>query len=72
MEQYLPYLNAALAGLLVIAGWALEAKRGSEVVWFGFGFLPAVVYGVVIAAKTIMGSVDVGELEGLKYRYKGA
>jgi hypothetical protein len=34
--------------------------------------LPALVYAVVLVVKVVMGSVDVGELEGLRYGYKGA
>lgn len=42
-------------------------------VWWGFGWLPAVVQGVVVLAKWIMGGVDPeGELEGLRYGFKGA
>jgi hypothetical protein len=47
--------------------------RGRSDMWVGFGWLPAVVYGVVLLAKVIMGSVDPeAELGGLRYGYKGA
>ena len=41
--------------------------------WWGFGWLPAGVYAVVLLAKWMMGSVDPeGELGGLRYGFKGA
>lgn len=42
-------------------------------VWWGFGWLPGLVWGVVVLAKWIMGGVDPeSELGGLRYGYKGA
>jgi len=72
LQLYLPYLNAALVALLALAGFVGQrvGKREGEALWFAL--LPGVVYGIVVVAKAIMGSVDVGELEGLKYGYKGA
>jgi len=74
LELYLPYLNAVLAALLALAGFvgqrAREGQAERDGIWFAL--LPGLVFGVVIVAKGIMGSVDVGELEGLRYGYKGA
>jgi hypothetical protein len=73
LELYLPYLNAILVVLLALTGFVGQqrVKEGQgEGMWFAL--LPGVVYGVVVVAKGIMGSVDVGELEGLRYGYKGA
>ena len=72
LELYLPYLNAILVALLALPGFVGQrAKEGQgEGIWFAI--LPGVVYGVVVVAKWIMVSVDVGELEGLRYGYKGA
>lgn len=73
LELYLPYLNAILVVLLTLTGFVgqLRAKEGQgEGMWFAL--LPGMVYGVVVIAKGIMGSVDVRELEGLRYGYKGA
>jgi hypothetical protein len=68
--QYLPYLNLALCGILVLLGMVVSKKV--EELW-GFGWLPAGVYGVVLLAKWVMGSVDpVSELGGLRYGFKGA
>lgn len=68
LELYLPLLNIGLVGVLFLGGWLL--KEG--VAWPGFGLLPGAVYVFVVGAKVVMGSVDVRELEGLKYGYKGA
>lgn len=65
--MYLPLLNAVLCGLLVLAGLV---GSGNGVV---LGLLPALVYGTVLVAKTVMADVDPErELSVLKYEYKGA
>lgn len=69
IDLYLPYLNLGLAGVLALAGLLVGGKGN---VFVGFGYLPGLIYGFVLVAKVIMGSVDVGELEGLKYGFKGA
>jgi hypothetical protein len=70
IAQYLPQLNIGLCMMLGLLGMAF---RGREDVWWGFGWLPAGVYGVVLLAKVIMGSVDPeAELGGLRYGFKGA
>jgi hypothetical protein len=70
IEMYLPYLNLGLSGVLALAG-LLVGGKGAEL-FSGFGYLPGLIYGFVIVAKVVMGSVDVGELEDLKYGFKGA
>ncbi|KAF4977707.1 hypothetical protein FZEAL_5801 [Fusarium zealandicum] len=72
LEMYLPYLNLGLGIILILMTWAVGRAR-SEAVWPGMGYLPLVVYVVVLLAKTVMGSVDPEkELTALKYDYKGA
>ncbi|KAK8920028.1 hypothetical protein VCV18_008861 [Metarhizium anisopliae] len=72
LEMYLPYLNCVLSGVLVVLGLVLGRGDGSFA-WIGMGNLPAIVYGVVLVAKVVMGSVDPErELGGLKYGFKGA
>lgn len=72
LETWLPYLNLGLVVILML----LSLVSGSDIAgvgWVGLGNLPAIVYGVVIAAKLIMGSVDPeSELTALRYEYKGA
>lgn len=67
IETYLATLNAVLAGMLAITGWLGGSAKGVP-----FPALPGVVCGVVGMTRWVMGSVDVGELQGLRYRYKGA
>lgn len=70
IEKYLPYLNLALCTVLVGLGSVVGRKHD---VWWGFGWLPAVVQVVVLLAKWIMGGVDPeGELSRLRYGFKGA
>lgn len=69
LEMYLPFLNAVLVVVLALAGFVGRQKEG-EGTWFAV--LPGLVLGFVVVAKGIMGSVNVGELEGLRYGYKGA
>lgn len=76
LEAWLPYLNLGLCAVLVAMGLVAGARgRGAEG-WagiLGLGNLPALVYGVVLAAKMVMASVDPErELAGLRYQYKGA
>lgn len=73
IEDYLPYLNAILGLLLCFVGLVHDYKSGwEENLWFRYGTLPGAVYLIVLVAKVVMGSVDVEELEELKYNYKGA
>lgn len=70
MQLYLPYLNLALVTVLGLLGLVF---KGREEVWWGFGWLPAGVYGVILVAKFLMGSVNPeAELETLRYEFKGA
>lgn len=68
IELYLASMNFLLVGLLAIAGTVMR----SDMAFHGFGMLPGLVYVVVLVAKGVMASVDVGELESLRYGYKGA
>lgn len=72
VQRYLGVMNVCLAGVVLVAG----LLRGGEDVG-GLGVvrlsaLPAVALGVVLGVKAVMASVDVGELEELRYGYKGA
>lgn len=70
LDTYLPYLNFGLGLVLTLLGLV----AGGERAWLiGMWDLPAVIYGVVLVAKLVMGSVDPEkELSALKYQYKGA
>lgn len=70
IAEYLPLLNV---GLCVVLGLLGMVFKGRQEVWWGFGWLPAGVYTVVLVAKMVMGSVDPeAELGGLRYGFKGA
>jgi hypothetical protein len=74
VERYLPVMNACLAVLILVLG--LLGRAGGEVDG-GLGMvrlsmLPALALAVVVGVKVMLGSVDVEELEGLRYGYKGA
>ncbi|KAF5985206.1 hypothetical protein FCOIX_2183 [Fusarium coicis] len=72
LETYLPYLNLGLGLVLILMAWAIGRTK-SEAVWPGMGYLPLVVYGIILVSKMVMGSVDPEkELSSLKYDYKGA
>jgi len=74
VERYLPVMNACLAVLILFLG-LLGRGGGQAEVRLGKGrlsMLPALALGVVMGVKIMLGSVDVEELEGLRYGYKGA
>jgi len=52
-RKYLPYLNLGLCGVLVLLG--ITITRKTEELWWGYGWLPAGVYAVVLLAKWVMG-----------------
>ncbi|KAJ9642565.1 hypothetical protein H2199_004946 [Coniosporium tulheliwenetii] len=66
VERHLVYLNGGLCGILALGEWMGREKVG------GWGWLPAVTFVLVLIARVLLRPVDVGGLEGLKYRYKGA
>lgn len=72
LEVWLPYLNLGLVVMLMLLS-LVSTSVAAGVGWIGLGTLPAIVYGVVIAAKLVMGGVDPeSELTALRYEYKGA
>ncbi|KAI5458107.1 hypothetical protein BGZ63DRAFT_407412 [Mariannaea sp. PMI_226] len=72
LEIYLPYLNLGLGLMLILMTWAVD-HSGKARVWTGMGYLPLVVYVVVLVSKMVMNGVDPEkELSSLKYDYKGA
>ncbi|OTB04368.1 hypothetical protein M426DRAFT_320967 [Hypoxylon sp. CI-4A] len=74
LETYLPYLNLGLCAVLVLAGF-VSTSAASQRHWghVGLSNLPAIVYGVVLVAKVVMGGVDPErDLGALRYEYKGA
>jgi hypothetical protein len=76
LDTHLPYLNGGLAVMLALMGVVAAKKAGSEgglMGWPTMGYLPGLVYAVVLVAKLMMASVDPAKaLSALKYDYKGA
>lgn len=70
--MYLPYLNLGLGVVLALMGWVI-GRMGEKAAWTGMGYLPLLVYVVILISKMVMGSVDPEkELTALRYDYKGA
>jgi len=77
LERYLPYLNAGLCLVTLLAGYVENRIRlgnpGVVASLAGLGSLPTVVYAVALVAKAVMAGVDPeGELGALRYGFKGA
>jgi len=70
IEEYLPWMNGALGAVLSFMAWADYRRGRPEDVWKGL--LPAVVFAIIMFARTQMRPLDVGGLERLRYGYKGA
>jgi hypothetical protein len=50
----------------------VTSGRGWREGMAGGGLVPGFVFGVVMVGRELLRPVDVGELEGLRYGYKGA
>jgi hypothetical protein len=74
VEVYLPYLNGAISGLLLLASWSLKRRTDSQEGLWVFLLLPAIMFAMVMIARKSMADVDAGitQLDGMKYNYKGA
>lgn len=66
LARFLPYLVPVLAVAVGVAG--LVRGGGVAEGWW----LPGGVHLATVVGKVVMGGVDPGELEGLRYGYKGA
>ena len=69
-QRFLPYLNPVLVGVLTVKAWTTSRSRFDHD--RDYWFLPLVVWVLVVVGRWTMGRVDVGELERLRYKYKGA
>jgi len=70
VEKYLLYLNAALAGLLLLASAVSWRKGANEAAWREA--LPAMIMGITLFARQQLAPLDLEELQKAKYDYKGA
>jgi hypothetical protein len=74
VQTLLPWLNLAIAVLLLLSSYAVKGRSSApEALWL-FLLLPAIMLGVVSFARKSMKDVlvGIGELEGKRYGYKGA
>ncbi|KAK3722791.1 hypothetical protein LTR37_002363 [Vermiconidia calcicola] len=70
VEKYLVYLNAALAGLLLVAS-ALSWRRGlGEDAWREA--LPAIIFSLMMFVRQQLAPLDLEELQKARYDFKGA
>lgn len=72
--MYLPYLNGAISGLLLLASWSLKRRPDSQEGLWVFLLLPAIMFVMVMIVRKSMADVEAGitQLDGMKYNYKGA
>lgn len=71
VKKYIVPLNLALC--VVLALQELVARRGwREGMMVGGGYVPGFVFAVIMFARNELRRVDLGDLERLRYRYKGA
>ncbi|TKA78175.1 hypothetical protein B0A55_03904 [Friedmanniomyces simplex] len=70
VEQYLAYLNAALAALLLLVA-SLSWRRGAhENAWRES--LPAIIFGLTMFVRQQLAPLDLEDLQKAKYQLKGA
>lgn len=74
VEVCLPYLNGGISGLLLLASWSLKRRPDSQEGFWVFLLLPAIIFAMIMIARKSMADVQSGitQLDGMKYRYKGA
>ncbi|KAL9636337.1 MAG: hypothetical protein Q9164_002883 [Protoblastenia rupestris] len=72
LKQYLSFLNGGLSLLLSLNAYPLKGKSGVHEGFWVLCFLPIVILSINTLARRLMLSLDIGELEKLKYGYKGA
>ncbi|KAI6871014.1 hypothetical protein D0864_13659 [Hortaea werneckii] len=70
VDKYLVYLNAALAGILLLASGASWKHRALEEAWREA--LPSIVMALTMIARQLLAPVDIEELRMRMYDYKGA
>lgn len=70
VERYLVYLNAALAGLLVLVSVVSWGKGLREQAWKEA--LPGIVMCLTLLVRQLLAPLDLEELQRAKYEYKGA
>ncbi|KAK5110711.1 hypothetical protein LTR62_005588 [Meristemomyces frigidus] len=70
VKAYLIYLNAALAGVLLLAALLSTRKEAYEEAWRLA--LPSIVLGLTLVVRRLLAPLDLEELQRAQYDYKGA
>ncbi|MCJ1425938.1 hypothetical protein MMC29_003839 [Sticta canariensis] len=72
IHRYLSFLNGGLSMLILLNVFSLKGKQGVHEGFWLLCILPAVIFSITMMARHTMLDVDISELEGLRYEYKGA
>ncbi|KAL2010170.1 hypothetical protein VTN00DRAFT_5977 [Thermoascus crustaceus] len=71
-RKHLISANAAFCALLALASCLIgSSEQSDDIQWIPY-LVPGAILGTVLVARKVMASVDVGQLEDLRYEYKGA
>ncbi|KAK6535147.1 hypothetical protein TWF694_001625 [Orbilia ellipsospora] len=68
LETWVPILNPVLIAVITIGAYFTDRHAEHDYLLY----LPLLVWGTVALGRNAMASVSIGELEKLKYKYKGA
>jgi len=72
IERYLSLINAGVCVFLFLAACLLKFRNdGSDSLWILY-LVPGLVFQIAFLARKTILSVDIGQLEALRYEYKGA
>jgi len=74
IDRFLPTLNGLLAVVVAIGTFVGNSQLDyREIPLEGWvGYLPLVVYVLSMIVRYVMTPLDLGELEKMRYKYKGA
>ncbi|EEH37068.2 hypothetical protein PAAG_07486 [Paracoccidioides lutzii Pb01] len=72
VRQYLSPANTFICAVLSVTAYVLQSQPYAEDMFWIFCLVPGIVFLLVWVSRNIMLSVDIKELEGLRYEYKGA
>ncbi|OJD16450.1 hypothetical protein AJ78_03391 [Emergomyces pasteurianus Ep9510] len=72
VRQHLSTTNTAICAVLSIAAYFAKDQTDQGDIFWALCLVPGVIFLFVWISRRIMMSVDIRELEGLRYEYKGA
>ncbi|ORY03943.1 hypothetical protein BCR34DRAFT_492009 [Clohesyomyces aquaticus] len=71
VRRYLIPANALLCAIFALYELS-QGRAWSEGMMIGGGYVPGFIFAVILVARRELRTFDLGELEGLRYRFKGA